>query len=158
MASLRFCRVLETSELTGLLESQLHSVYTRRSPRRSPRVNTPLLREFRLKNRLFRLIHNVGQYNVLPQPMKSQYVHCYYYYAASQKYVRKCGLLLPIEYSVVCPSVCLSVTVSPTKMAEPIKMSFGCGTRVCPKNHVLDGGPDLPWEGANFWGEGGGPL
>jgi len=24
---------------------------------------------------------------------------------------------------------------------------------VGPGNHVLDGGPDRPWKGANFWGE-----
>jgi len=50
--------------------------------------------------------------------------------------------------SVVCLSVCLSVTiVSPAKMAEPIEMMFQLRTRVVPTNHVLDGGPDLPWKG-----------
>jgi len=49
-------------------------------------------------------------------------------------------------------SVCLSVTlVIPAKTAATIEMSFGLGTRVGPRNHVLDGGPDLPWEG-KFWG------
>ena len=38
--------------------------------------------------------------------------------------------------------------MSPAKTAEPIEMSFGLRTRVVPENHVLDGGPDLPWEGA----------
>jgi len=49
--------------------------------------------------------------------------------------------------------VCLSVTVvSPTKTAEPIEMPFGLKTRMGPGNHVLDGDPDTPWEGA-FFGE-----
>jgi len=42
-------------------------------------------------------------------------------------------------------SVCLSFTpVSPAKTAIPIEMSFGLMTRVGPRNHVLDGGPDPP--------------
>jgi len=45
--------------------------------------------------------------------------------------------------------VCLSVTlVSPAKTAAPIEMRFGLRTQVRPRNHVLDGGPDTPWEGA----------
>jgi len=32
-------------------------------------------------------------------------------------------------------------------MAEPLEMPFGL-TRVGQENHVLDGGPDLTWEGA----------
>jgi len=49
--------------------------------------------------------------------------------------------------NVVCLSVglsvCLSVTIaSPTKTVEPIEMPFGLWTRVGPRNHVLDGGPD----------------
>jgi len=39
-------------------------------------------------------------------------------------------------------------------MAEPIEMPFGRGTRVGPGNHVLDGGPDPPWEGVIFGGNG----
>jgi len=51
-------------------------------------------------------------------------------------------------------SVCRSVTlVSPAKMAEPIEMPFGLRTWVGPRDHVLDGGLDPPWQGANFWGE-----
>jgi len=50
--------------------------------------------------------------------------------------------------SVVCWSVTL---VSPAKTAEPIEMPFGLRTRVGPGNHVLDGGPDPPWNG-QFWG------
>ena len=45
--------------------------------------------------------------------------------------------------SVVCRSVCQSVTVvSSVKTAQPIEMPFGLRTWVSPKNHVLDGGPD----------------
>jgi len=47
--------------------------------------------------------------------------------------------------SVVCRSGTL---VSPAKMAEPIEMQFELRTLVGPGNHVLDGGPDPPWEGA----------
>jgi len=55
--------------------------------------------------------------------------------------------------SMVCLSVGLSVTlVSPAKTAAPIELPFGLRTCVGPGNHVLDGGPDPPWEGANFWG------
>jgi len=39
-------------------------------------------------------------------------------------------------------------------MAEPIKMPFMLRTRVGQRNHVLDGGPDPPWEGAIFRGRG----
>jgi len=38
-------------------------------------------------------------------------------------------------------------------MAEPIEMPFGLRTQVGPVNHVLDGGPDSPWEWA-VWGKG----
>ena len=56
--------------------------------------------------------------------------------------------------SVVCRSVFQSVTlVSPTKTAARIELPFGLRTWVGPGNHVLDGGPDPPWEGANFGGE-----
>jgi len=46
---------------------------------------------------------------------------------------------------VVCHSVTL---VSLAEMAEPIEVPFGLRTWVGPGNHVLDGGPDDPWEGA----------
>jgi len=39
-------------------------------------------------------------------------------------------------------------------MAETIEMPFGMLTRVDPKNHVLDRGPDPPWEGALLRGVG----
>jgi len=53
--------------------------------------------------------------------------------------------------SVVCLSVCHT--------SEPCKN--GCTNRAAiwvedlggPGNHVLGGGPDPPWEAANFWGE-----
>jgi len=32
--------------------------------------------------------------------------------------------------------------------AETIEMPFGLWARMGPINHVLDGGPDPPWEGA----------
>jgi len=55
----------------------------------------------------------------------------------------------------VCLSVCLSVTlVSPAKTSEPIEMPFGLRTWVGPGNHILDGGPDPPWEGAVLRGKG----
>jgi len=61
--------------------------------------------------------------------------------------------------SVVCRSVGLSVTlVSLAKTAAPIELPFGLRTWVGPRNHVLDGGPDPPWKGANFWGRMGVPL
>ena len=51
--------------------------------------------------------------------------------------------------SVVCLSDCQSVTlVSPAKTAAPIEMPFGLGTRVGPRNHVLDGVQILAWAGA----------
>jgi len=44
-------------------------------------------------------------------------------------------------------SALLSVTiVSHAKTDEPIEMSFALWTGVGPRNHVLDGGPDPPWE------------
>ena len=46
---------------------------------------------------------------------------------------------------LVCRSVGLSVCqCSPAKTAQPIEMSFGLRIRVGPRNHVLDGGLDLP--------------
>ena len=64
-------------------------------------------------------------------------------------YVHRCGLLLPIEQSG------LPVTlVSPAKMAAPIEMPFGLRTRMCPRNHVLDGGAAVLRDIAmatNFW-------
>ena len=43
-------------------------------------------------------------------------------------------------------------------MAEVMEMLFGLRTQVGPRNHVLDGGPDPPWEGAILKGERGKPL
>jgi len=34
------------------------------------------------------------------------------------------------------------------KTAEPIEVTFPLWARMGPRNHVLDGGPDSPWEGA----------
>ena len=75
------------------------------------------------------------------------------YQAASQYYVRRCGLLLPTEQTGL--SVCLSMTlVSRAKTAALIEMPLGLRTRVGPRNHVLDGGSDPPWEGAILRGKG----
>jgi len=38
-------------------------------------------------------------------------------------------------------------------MTEPIEMPFGVWTWVGPVNHVLDGGPDTPREGAILSGK-----
>jgi len=43
-------------------------------------------------------------------------------------------------------------------MAAPIELPFGLRTWVGPGNHVLDGAPDPPLEGANFGGENGRPI
>ena len=59
----------------------------------------------------------------------------------------------PILTDRVVWSVSLSVTlVSPAKTAAPIEMPFGLRTRVGPRNRVLDGDLDPPWQGANLRG------
>jgi len=62
--------------------------------------------------------------------------------------------------SSVCLSVCLLVfhTGKPCKVAEVSKMPFGLRTQVGPGDHVLDGGPHPPWEGAVLRGGRGVPL
>jgi len=45
-----------------------------------------------------------------------------------------------------------------TKTAEPIEMPFGFVTQVGPRYHVLDRGPDPPWEKGNYWGKCSSPL
>ena len=67
-------------------------------------------------------------------------------------YVRRCRLLLQMEYGVVCPSVCQSVTIArPAKTVEPIEMPFGLWTWVGPRKHALDGGgPDPACKWAIF--------
>jgi len=42
-------------------------------------------------------------------------------------------------------------------MTETIEIPFGLWAWMSPKNHVLDKGPDPPWEGAFLRGKGG-PL
>jgi len=71
------------------------------------------------------------------------------------------GLLLKVSSLCVCLFLCLSVClclsvtiVSPAKAAEPVKMLFVLWTRVGPRNHVLDGGPDPPCKGAIVRGKG----
>jgi len=55
--------------------------------------------------------------------------------------------------SVVCPSVTI---VSGAKTAKPIEMAFGLWIRLVlePRNHVLDGGPEPPCDGAILRGKG----
>ena len=78
--------------------------------------------------------------NIIRPHRSATYVHAAYCYQPS---------------SVVCQSVCLSVTlVSPAKTAAPIEIPFWLRTLVGPRNHVLDGGPDPPWEGAILLGKG----
>jgi len=61
----------------------------------------------------------------------------------------------PVVRDRVAWSVCRSVTlVSLAKTAGPIEMLFGLRTRVGPRNHVLDGGPDPPMGRGNFEGKG----
>ena len=54
-------------------------------------------------------------------------------------------------------SVCLSLSVSHAKAAEPIVMLLGILTRVRPGNHVLDGGPD-PYAKGQFRQRKGQPI
>jgi len=64
------------------------------------------------------------------------------------------GLLLHTVVWSVCVCVCVCVCLfavnfcETCKMAEPIEMPSGRLTRVGPMNHVLDGSPDPPREGA----------
>jgi len=65
--------------------------------------------------------------------------------------VLKYGLLLKRTTVVWSIGVFVgrSVTiVSPAKNAELTEMPFGIWSRVGPRNHVLDGGPDPPCEGS----------
>ena len=61
----------------------------------------------------------------------------------------------PIVTDGVAWSVCLSVCHDrePSKMAEPIDMRFGMWTRVGPRKHALDMGPDPHAQMGNFEGE-----
>jgi len=65
--------------------------------------------------------------------------------------IRTCDKYCYRPSSMVGRSVTL---VSPAKTAAQIEMLFGLRTRVGPGNHVLDGRPDPPWEGAIFTGKG----
>ena len=44
--------------------------------------------------------------------------------------------------------------VSYAKTAQPIEMPFGLWARMGQRNHMLDGGPDPPWEGVILSGKG----
>jgi len=57
------------------------------------------------------------------------------------------------DRQTVCLSICHSS--EPCKTAQPIEIPFGLRTRMGPRNHVLDGGPDPPMGSGNFEG---GPL
>jgi len=65
--------------------------------------------------------------------------------------VARCGLLYR-RNSVVCLSVCLSVTKA-VEPSERIEMAFGFGmcTQVGPMNHILDGSRS-PLAKRQFWG------
>ena len=43
--------------------------------------------------------------------------------------------------------------MSPAKTAEPIEMPFQLKTRIDPRNHILDGGPDPSKGRGTFDGE-----
>jgi len=59
----------------------------------------------------------------------------------------------------VCRSVCLSVKlVNSEKTAHPIEMPFGLMTWVGSRDHVLDGGSDLPMGRGKFLGDNGLPI
>jgi len=73
--------------------------------------------------------------------------HSTYYYTASP------ALRIAYVDAVYCyrPSsvVCRAVTlVSPVETAEAIEMPLGLWARIGPRNNVLDGATDPPWEGA----------
>jgi len=81
-------------------------------------------------------------------------VHC--------KSQTRCGHLRDAVYcyqlsSEVCQSACQFVCHAnePCKMAEPIEAPFGFRNGVGPENHILDWGPDPPWEGAILRGKSG---
>jgi len=44
--------------------------------------------------------------------------------------------------------------MSPAKMVELIEMSIGLWALVGSRNHILDEGPDLPWERTTVRGKG----
>ena len=77
--------------------------------------------------------------NFLGAPTRPQWLRPCLQFLGRITVLCRCGLLL--QTSVVCRSVCLSVTiVSPAKTAEPIEMPFGIWTRVDLRKHVLDDG------------------
>jgi len=72
---------------------------------------------------------------------------------------RRTAQMRPIATDGVAWSVCLSVCHDrePAKPAEPIDVPFLIWTRVGPRQHVLNDGPDSPCEGAILSGGRGGP-
>ena len=71
-----------------------------------------------------------------------------YYYAASQYNVRS---LDATYFTDRVLSVCH--TSEPYKNVQPNEMPFGLWAWMGPRNHVLEGGPDPPWEGAVLRGK-----
>jgi len=53
------------------------------------------------------------------------------------------GVGASLDPAVICP-----------KTAEPIEMPFESWASMGPRNHVLDGSPDLHISVGNFWGKG----
>ena len=70
--------------------------------------------------------------------MRDKLVYYYYQPHRSTTYVDAAYCYQPS--SVICRSVTL---VSPAKTAESIEMPFGLWARMGPRNHVLDGVPEV---------------
>ena len=66
---------------------------------------------------------------------------------------RKHKLHVGAHWRNLANTIAPSMFSSPAETAELIKMLFGMWTRMRPKNHVLDGGPDRPCQGAIFRGK-----
>jgi len=52
----------------------------------------------------------------------------------------------------------VKAVIGPAKTAEPIEKPFGLRAKDGSKNHVLDGGPNPPWEGEISRAKTGDPL
>ena len=58
----------------------------------------------------------------------------------------------------VCMLLCHTIVISAKTAEDLIEMPFALKRQVGPRNHVLDGGPDPPWEVTIVTGERGEPL
>jgi len=99
-----------------------------------------LFHEFRCRLLFFCRLHGVinVQWRIIG-------LHCFAAY--------KMWHVVSHQYSVVCLSVCVLVTATySTKTAEPVEVPIGVWNRVGPRNHVLDGGLDLPRGRGSFRG------